>query len=94
VGAGVLGLPYAFSYLGFVGGSFLLLLAGGSALYTSWLLASMHEMNSVRHNRYRDLGAAIMGRKWSNIFIAPFQFTVMVRKFPFISSHVGQTCTG
>lgn len=152
VGAGVLGLPYAFSYLGFFGGSIMLTLAGGSALYTAWLLASMHEMNGVRHNRYlstsvplqrvvseiagmlilpykfvvhldtpsastsstqtnvrnrpaqtsyrqlhiprlvtvilpsdfhichryRDLGTAILGKKYSNLFIAPFQFSVMV----------------
>lgn len=79
VGAGVLGLPYSFSYLGFVGGSIMLTLAGGSAMYTAWLLASMHEMNGIRHNRYRDLGTAILGQKYSNLFIAPFQFSVMVR---------------
>ena len=79
MGAGVLGLPYSFSYLGFVGGSVMLALAGGSALYTAWLLASMHEMNGTRYNRYRDLGTAVLGKKFSNLFIAPFQFTVMVR---------------
>ena len=79
MGAGVLGLPYAFSYLGWAGGLLLLLLAGGVSLYTSALMAALHDLNGVRHNRYRDLGEAIIGRHNSLLFIAPFQFIVMVR---------------
>jgi hypothetical protein len=39
----------------------------------------MHEYNGVRQNRYRDLGAAILGRRGAQLFIAPFQLSVMVR---------------
>lgn len=52
MGAGVLGLPHAFSFLGWGVGIVVLLLAGLSALFTATLLAAMHEANGVRHNRY------------------------------------------
>eukprot|EP00892_Ulva_mutabilis_P009858 jgi/Ulvmu1/7244/UM035_0031.1 len=78
VGAGVLGLPHAFSFLGWGVGIAVLAAAGLSALFTARLLAVMHESNGVRHNRYRDLGTAIMGKAKSDLFIAPFQYSIMV----------------
>lgn len=51
VGAGVLGLPHAFSFLGWGVGIVVLAIAGLSALFTGSLLATMHEHNGVRHNR-------------------------------------------
>lgn len=51
VGAGVLGLPHAFSFLGWGAGIVVLAAAGLSALFTARLLATMHESNGVRHNR-------------------------------------------
>lgn len=51
VGAGVLGLPHAFSFLGWGVGLLVLATAGLSALFTARLLAIMHESGGVRHNR-------------------------------------------
>lgn len=80
VGAGVLGLPYAFSYLGWVAGPLFLALAAGTSYYTSFQLAGMHEREGKRHNRYRDLGVAVLGHGWGRWAIVPFQFMVMVRR--------------
>ena len=62
VGVGVLGLPYAFSYLGWTGGLLFLGLCFMTSLYTSYLLAALHEgPDGTRRNRYKDLGQAILG---------------------------------
>ena len=79
VGAGVLGLPYAFSYLGWAGGTIFLTITMTSSLYTSWQLAGMHEQDGIRINRYRDLGVYTLGKKWGRLAITPFQMLVMVR---------------
>lgn len=79
VGAGVLGLPYAFSYLGWVAGPLFLALAASTSYYTSWQLAGMHERDGKRLNRYRDLGVDVLGPVWGRWAIVPFQFMVMVR---------------
>ena len=63
VGVGVLGLPYAFSYLGWTGGFVFLGLCFMTSLYTSYLLAALHEgPDGTRRNRYKDLGQAILGK--------------------------------
>jgi amino acid permease len=75
----VLGLPFAFSYLGWVFGLLFLLIASTASLYTSWLLASMHEQEGgKRINRYRDLGVHVFG-PLGKFAITPFQVLVMVR---------------
>ncbi len=52
VGVGILGLPYAFSCLGWAGGLVVLAVATVASLYTSYLLAAMHEdKDGRRHNR-------------------------------------------
>lgn len=52
VGVGILGLPYAFSCLGWIGGLLALSIATVASLYTSYLLASLHEdKDGHRHNR-------------------------------------------
>ena len=62
VGVGVLGLPYAFSYLGWAAGFLFLGLCFMTSLYTSYLLAALHEgPDSTRRNRYKDLGQAVLG---------------------------------
>lgn len=62
VGVGVLGLPYSFSYLGWFGGTFALTLTLAASLYTAYLLAALHEEpDGTRHDRYVDLGVAILG---------------------------------
>ena len=48
VGAGVLGLPSAFSYLGWAGGIVVLILSWIISLYTLWQLVKMHEMDGRR----------------------------------------------
>jgi uncharacterized membrane protein len=78
VGAGVLGLPYAFSYLGWFFGIVFLLLVMSVSYYTSWQLAGMHLMDGVRVNRYRDLGVRVLGPTLGRLAIVPFQFMVMV----------------
>ena len=62
VGVGVLGLPYSFSYLGWYWGVIALAVTLAASLYTAYLLAALHEEpDGTRHNRYVDLGRAIIG---------------------------------
>ena len=52
MGVGVLGLPSALSYLTWAGGVGLLALSAVVSLYTSYLLAALHEgADGNRHNR-------------------------------------------
>lgn len=63
VGVGVLGLPYSFSYLGWVAGVFALVATLAVSLYTAYLLSALHEEpDGTRHNRYADLGRVILGK--------------------------------
>ena len=58
----MLALPYTFSYLTWSGGVIALVLSASVSLYTSYLLAALHQDESgVRHNRYLDLGRAVLG---------------------------------
>lgn len=62
VGVGVLGLPSSFSYLGWVGGIVALTVTLAASLYTAYMLAALHEEpDGTRHNRYVDLGVAVLG---------------------------------
>lgn len=62
LGVGVLGLPYSFSYLGWAGGVLALAITLAASLFTSYLLAVLHEEpDGTRHNRYVDLGTAVLG---------------------------------
>ncbi|KAL3150737.1 hypothetical protein ABBQ32_000519 [Trebouxia sp. C0010 RCD-2024] len=79
VGVGVLGLPYSFSYLGWVGGVFALVATLAASLYTAYLLSALHEEpDGTRHNRYVDLGRAILGDAWAKWLITPLQYSVMI----------------
>ena len=52
VGVGILGLPYAFSCLGWIGGLIVLAIATIASLYTCYLLAALHEdKDGRRYNR-------------------------------------------
>ena len=63
VGVGVLGLPYAFSYLGWFGGIFGLTATLVVSLYTAYQISALHEEpDGTRHNRYADLGRAMLGK--------------------------------
>lgn len=62
VGAGVLALPYSFSYLTWGGGLVCLGACTALSLYCSHLLADFHELpDGTRLNRYRDLGRSVLG---------------------------------
>lgn len=62
VQVGVLALPYTFSYLTWTGGLIALSLSAAVSMYTSYLLAAMHQdEQGTRHNRYLDLGKHVYG---------------------------------
>ncbi|VYS49636.1 unnamed protein product [Arabidopsis thaliana] len=66
VGAGVLGLPYAMSELGWV-----------ITLYTFWQMIEMHEMfEGKRFDRYHELGQAAFGKKLGLYIVVPLQLLV------------------
>lgn len=77
VGAGVLGLPYAFSYLGWLGGLSSLTILLCVSLYTSYLLSELHEDGNIRLNTYREIGQHVWGEKKGWWAVAPVQFTLM-----------------
>lgn len=78
VGAGVLGLPSAFSYLGWGAGLTTLTLLCAASIYTSYLLAELHEYEDRRLNSYREIGEAVWGRRWGWWAVAPVQRVLMV----------------
>lgn len=58
----MLALPYTFSYLTWAGGLILLALSMAISLYTSYLLAALHQDESgSRRDTYIDLAKAILG---------------------------------
>ena len=62
VGAGVLGLPYQLSFLGWGWGLTMLTVFCGASMYTSYLLAALHEGRAgQRRNTYRELGQEVLG---------------------------------
>ncbi|CAH8354350.1 unnamed protein product [Eruca vesicaria subsp. sativa] len=77
VGAGVLGLPYAMSELGWGPGAVVLILSWVITLYTLWQMIEMHEMfEGQRFDRYHELGQAAFGRKLGLYIIVPLQLLV------------------
>lgn len=78
VGAGVLGLPSAMSYLGWPAGIVVLVLSWVISLYTLWQLVQMHEMDGRRFNRYHELGQYAFGPKLGKWIIMPPQLIVMI----------------
>jgi amino acid permease len=77
VGAGVLGLPYAFKYLGWFWGLLTLSVLFCVSLYTSYLLSELHEDGSVRLNTYREIGQYVWGERRGWWAVAPVQFLLM-----------------
>ena len=78
VGAGVLGLPYAFKYLGWFWGLLTLSVLFCVSLYTSYLLSELHEDGSVRLNTYREIGQYVWGERRGWWAVAPVQFLLMM----------------
>lgn len=78
IGAGVLGLPAAFKYLGWAGGTVTLTLSFVISLWNLRQLCSMHEIAGKRMNRYHELGQFAFGPKLGLWIVIPFQLIVMV----------------
>ncbi|PHU23656.1 Lysine histidine transporter-like 2 [Capsicum chinense] len=79
VGAGVLGLPYAMSHLGWGPGVTVLVLSWVITLYTLWQMVEMHEMvPGKRFDRYHELGQEAFGKKLGLWIVVPQQLMVEV----------------
>ncbi|GAB2278812.1 Lysine histidine transporter 1 [Dionaea muscipula] len=79
VGAGVLGLPYAMSELGWGPGVVVLVLSWIITLYTLWQMVEMHEMvPGRRFDRYHELGQYAFGDKLGLWIVVPQQLIVEV----------------
>ncbi|KAG5557087.1 hypothetical protein RHGRI_007371 [Rhododendron griersonianum] len=79
VGAGVLGLPYAMSQLGWGPGVTIILLSWIITLYTLWQMVEMHEMvPGKRLDRYHELGQHVFGEKLGLWIVVPQQLLVQV----------------
>ncbi|KAL5543959.1 hypothetical protein UlMin_007743 [Ulmus minor] len=77
VGAGVLGLPYALSELGWGPGLFVLTFSWLVTLYTLWQMVEMHEMvPGKRFDRYHELGQHAFGEKLGLWIVVPQQLIV------------------
>ncbi|KAF2302628.1 hypothetical protein GH714_000462 [Hevea brasiliensis] len=79
VGAGVLGLPYAMSQLGWGPGAAVMVLSWIITLYTLWQMVEMHEMvPGKRFDRYHELGQHAFGEKLGLWVVVPQQLMVEV----------------
>ncbi|CAN4087947.1 unnamed protein product [Withania somnifera] len=79
VGAGVLGLPYAMSQLGWGAGVTIMTLSWVITLYTLWQMVEMHEMvPGKRFDRYHELGQEAFGKKLGLYIVVPQQLLVEV----------------
>ncbi|KAA8530132.1 hypothetical protein F0562_004841 [Nyssa sinensis] len=79
VGAGVLGLPYAMSELGWGPGVAVLVISWIVTLYTLWQMVEMHEMvPGKRFDRYHELGQHAFGEKLGLWIVVPQQLIVEV----------------
>ncbi|GLJ05917.1 hypothetical protein SUGI_0028180 [Cryptomeria japonica] len=79
VGAGVLSLPSAMSWLGWGPGVLALVLSWIITLYTLWQMVEMHEMvPGKRFDRYHELGQEAFGEKLGLWIVVPQQLIVEV----------------
>lgn len=79
VGAGVLGLPYAMSQLGWGPGITVMVLSWVITLYTLWQMVEMHEcVPGKRFDRYHELGQEAFGERLGLWIVIPQQLVVDV----------------
>ncbi|MED6205100.1 hypothetical protein PIB30_015011 [Stylosanthes scabra] len=79
VGAGVLGLPFAVSQLGWIPGVAAIVLSWLVTFYSLWQLVEMHEMVAgKRFDRYYELGEHMLGPKLGFWLVMVQQLTVQV----------------
>ncbi|ONK57759.1 uncharacterized protein A4U43_C09F3800 [Asparagus officinalis] len=77
VGAGVLGLPFALSQLGWAGGLSSLIASWLITFYSLWQLVEMHEeVPGKRFDRYHELGQHAFGPKLGLWIVVPQQLFV------------------
>ncbi|XP_065880236.1 lysine histidine transporter-like 5 [Euphorbia lathyris] len=89
VGAGVLGLPFAISQLGWGPGITIILISWAITLYSLWQLVEMHEIvPGERFDRYSELGQHVFGPKLGYWIVMPQQSLVQ------IASSIVYTVTG
>ncbi|KAJ8765883.1 hypothetical protein K2173_020399 [Erythroxylum novogranatense] len=73
----LLGLPFAFTLLGWGAGVICMILAALVTFYAFNLLSLVlehHAQLGNRHLRYRDMASDILGPRWSKYFVGPLQF--------------------
>ncbi|XP_019264306.1 PREDICTED: lysine histidine transporter-like 5 isoform X2 [Nicotiana attenuata] len=79
VGAGVLGLPYAVSQLGWIPGMGMIIISWFVTLYSLWQLVNLHEhVPGKRFDRYPELGKHVFGLKRGYWIVMPQQMIVQV----------------
>ncbi|KAB2614063.1 lysine histidine transporter 1-like [Pyrus ussuriensis x Pyrus communis] len=79
VGAGVLGLPFAMSNLGWGPGCVVMVLSWVITLFTLWQMVEMHEMvPGKRFDRYHELGQHAFGEKLGLWIVVPQQLVCEV----------------
>ncbi|KAH6835086.1 lysine histidine transporter 1 [Perilla frutescens var. hirtella] len=79
VGAGVLGLPYDMSELGWGSGVAVLVVSWIVTLYTLWQMVEMHEMvPGKRFDRYHELGQHAFGKNLGLWIVVPPQLVCLV----------------
>ncbi|TXG66861.1 hypothetical protein EZV62_008136 [Acer yangbiense] len=79
VGAGVLGLPYAMSQLGWAMGTFTIIASWIITFYSLWQLVELHEVvPGKRFDRYPELGEHAFGPKLGYWLVMPQQMLVQV----------------
>ncbi|CAN1310050.1 Lysine histidine transporter-like 5 [Linum perenne] len=77
VGAGVLGLPFAMSELGWAPGLIVIGLSWSITFYSLWQMVEMHELvPGKRFDRYHELGQHAFGEKLGYWIVFPQQFLV------------------
>ncbi|XP_024959630.1 lysine histidine transporter-like 5 [Cynara cardunculus var. scolymus] len=79
VGAGVLGLPFAMSQLGWVGGLTTLSVSWVVTFYSLWQMVELHEwVPGKRFDRYPELGQHAFGEKLGYWLVMPQQMMVQI----------------
>ena len=77
-GPALMGLPFAMALMGWVPGMIALLLGYVVTLYTSYIVANLHDWDGKRHVRYRDLAESIFGVYWGRGLIWPCQWANLI----------------
>ncbi|KAH9781530.1 Lysine histidine transporter-like 5 [Citrus sinensis] len=79
VGAGVLGLPFAFSQLGWGAGFAAIFGSWAITFYSLWQLVELHEVvPGKRFDRYPELGEHCFGPRFGYWFVMPQQMLVQI----------------